>query len=149
MQVDPSTLFQRDIVDSSGKAVGPVGQVYLDHASGNPEWVSIRTGLFGTRESFVPLQEAELLGEDLKVPYTKDKITSALCLEVDQELSQEQEDELYRYYGMADPQQDHSGSFIARTEHYGAGQRRLRKYAATENEITAAHLARQQRGSGL
>ena len=42
------------VVDSNGDKVGDVGQVYLDDATGRPEWVTVRTGLFGLKETFVP-----------------------------------------------------------------------------------------------
>lgn len=152
---DPSTLIMRDLVDSSGTNVGPVGNVYLDDETHNAEWVSIQTGLFGTKESFVPLQGAEIQDDGLKVPYEKAKIKDAPRLDGDEHLEPAQEVELYRYYDIPYPEggdsvegQD-SGSFLARTEHYGSGRGRLSRYAATDHEVAEAHRARLERGSGL
>src|SRR3954454_8245055 len=79
--------------------LGTVGQVYLDDQTGRPEWATVRTGLFGTKEAFVPLAEADLSGQDLRVPYVKDQVTGAPHVEADQgHLSQQEEAELYHYY---------------------------------------------------
>jgi uncharacterized protein (TIGR02271 family) len=60
----------------------------------------VRTGLFGTKESFVPLAEADLSGSDLRLPYDKDTIKHAPQLDTDGHLSPDEEAELYRYYGL-------------------------------------------------
>jgi sporulation protein YlmC with PRC-barrel domain len=48
--------------DSNGDKIGKVGQVYFDDNSGEPEWATVNTGLFGTSESFVPIRDAEFSG---------------------------------------------------------------------------------------
>jgi hypothetical protein len=40
-------------------------------------WVTVKTGLFGTSESFVPLDSATQNGNDIVVPHTKDKVKDA------------------------------------------------------------------------
>ena len=90
--------------------IGTVGEVYLDDETGRPEWATVRTGLFGTKESFVPLAEADLSGSDLRLPYDTDKIKHAPKIDTDGHLSPTEEAELYRYYGIA------SGTETARTD---------------------------------
>jgi len=51
-----------------GDKLGKVGQVYLDDETGKPEWATVQTGLFGTKESFVPLAQADLTDDGLSVP---------------------------------------------------------------------------------
>lgn len=87
-----------NVVDSDGNKIGKVGQVYLDDRSGEPQWISVSTGLFGTSESFVPLSEATLDGDDVRVPFGKDLVKGAPRVDADQHLDVEQERELYRYY---------------------------------------------------
>lgn len=41
--------------DSNGEKIGTIGQVYVDDRLGTPEWVTVKTGMFGTKETFVPL----------------------------------------------------------------------------------------------
>ena len=46
----------------------------LDDRTGDPEWVSVRTGLFGMKETFVPLNQASQAQDGLTVPFDKDFI---------------------------------------------------------------------------
>ncbi len=69
-------LQSATVYDQSGDKVGKVGQVYLDDATGEPTWATVSTGLFGTSESFVPLQGANYDGSDrIDVQYAKDGST--------------------------------------------------------------------------
>jgi uncharacterized protein (TIGR02271 family) len=83
-----------------GDKIGTVGQVFLDDETSTPNWVTVKTGLFGTSETFVPLDRATVQGDEVHVPYTKDMVKDAPRIDVDQHLSVEEEDELYRYYGL-------------------------------------------------
>ncbi|MBO1768329.1 PRC and DUF2382 domain-containing protein [Allobranchiibius sp. GilTou38] len=89
-----------NVVDSDGSKIGSVGQIYLDDQSGQPEWVTVKTGLFGTAETFVPLRDGDVDGNDLKVPYSKDKVKDAPRVDADHHLDVEQEQKLYEYYGL-------------------------------------------------
>ena len=88
--------------DSAGEKIGKVSQVYLDDQTGAPEWVTVRTGLFGGKESFVPLSGADMQGDELVVTTDKDTVSGAPQVDEDGHLSQDQEAELYRYYGLSD-----------------------------------------------
>ena len=89
------------VLDSEGDKVGSVGQVFLDDQTGEPTWVTVKTGLFGTKETFVPIAQAQPDGHDLRVPFDKDTIQGAPTVDVDEHLSPEDEAELYSYYGMS------------------------------------------------
>jgi uncharacterized protein (TIGR02271 family) len=89
------------LIDSDGSKVGKVGQLFLDDQTGQPEWVAVNTGLFGSNESFVPLADASLTSGEVRVPYSKDKIKGAPNVDAGGHLDESQEDELYRYYGIA------------------------------------------------
>jgi uncharacterized protein (TIGR02271 family) len=89
-----------DLYGSDGEKIGKVGQVYLDDQTGQPEWVTVSTGLFGTNESFVPLRDAAMSGDRLTVPYDKDKVKDAPNVDVDRHLSEEEEQQLFRHYGV-------------------------------------------------
>lgn len=86
--------------DNDGDKIGSVGEVYLDDQTGQPAWVTVNTGLFGTSESFVPLEGARREGDDLHLPYSKAKIKDAPRQDADKHLDVEQEEALYRYYGI-------------------------------------------------
>ena len=63
-------LYGRSVVDQSGNKIGEIGQVYLDDASGQPAWVTVKTGLFGRNETFVPFKGLETSGDQIRAPYT-------------------------------------------------------------------------------
>jgi len=89
-------------VGNDGDKLGKVGEVYLDDETGRPEWATVHTGLFGTKETFVPLAQADLSGDQVRVPYAKAKVKDAPRIDTDGHLSPEDEAELYRYYGLGD-----------------------------------------------
>jgi uncharacterized protein (TIGR02271 family) len=90
-----------NVVAEDGTKIGSIGQVYLDDQTSQPEWVTATTGLFGTAESFVPLAQARVSGNDVVVPFDKDRVKGAPRVDdSDGHLSQDDEAELYRYYGL-------------------------------------------------
>ncbi len=97
-------MAQGIVVGKDGEQIGKVGQVFVDLDTGRPTWVTVRTGWFGTRESFVPLDRATLQAEQILVPYDRDMIHGAPHEEVGGNLSVEDEDALHAYYGIADGQ---------------------------------------------
>ncbi|MGY1750173.1 MULTISPECIES: DUF2382 domain-containing protein [unclassified Modestobacter] len=88
-----------DVYDADGDKIGTASEVYLDDQSGQPEWVTVKTGLFGTKESFVPIADADLTGDGVRVPVSKSQVKDAPKIDTDGHLSPEEEQELYRYYG--------------------------------------------------
>jgi uncharacterized protein (TIGR02271 family) len=87
-------------VDADGDKIGKVSEIYLDDETGRPEWATVHTGLFGTKETFVPLAQADLSGDTLRFPYDKAKVKDAPKIDTDGHLSPQEEQELYRYYGL-------------------------------------------------
>jgi uncharacterized protein (TIGR02271 family) len=95
-----SRVIGQDVYDESGEKIGSAAEVYLDDETGQPEWVTVRTGLFGTKESFVPIRNADLTDDGVRVPVSKTQVKDAPKIDTDGHLSPEEEQELYRYYGM-------------------------------------------------
>jgi uncharacterized protein (TIGR02271 family) len=89
-----------DVYDTDGDKIGTASEVYLDDESGQPEWVTVKTGLFGTKESFVPIREADLTNDGVRVPVSKAQVKDAPKIDTDGHLSPQEEQELYRYYGL-------------------------------------------------
>lgn len=87
-----------NVVGSDGEKIGSIGQLYADDDTGEPTWVTVKTGLFGTSQSFVPVEGAHSQGDDLVVPYTKEHVKDAPRVDVDGHLTPEEEDRLYTYY---------------------------------------------------
>jgi hypothetical protein len=90
----------RELVDRDGERVGSIQEIYLDARTDEPEWALVNTGLFGMKASFVPIRDAQVRGEGVHVPYEKAKIKDAPRVEPDGELSEEEEADLYRHYGL-------------------------------------------------
>lgn len=97
---DVQDVMGSPVHDASGEKIGKAGQVYLDDESGAPEWVTVSTGLFGTKESFVPVTQASFTDGVLTVPVAKSTVKDAPQIDEDGHLSPEQEAELYRHYGL-------------------------------------------------
>ncbi|MFG2650680.1 DUF2382 domain-containing protein [Streptomyces sp. NPDC048436] len=89
--------------DQTGEKIGSVEQVYLDDRTGRPEWVTVKTGLFGMKQSFVPLAGARRQQDELHVAATKETVKDAPRVDADQHLEPGEEHELYAHYGLARP----------------------------------------------
>ena len=94
-------LYNSDVVDRDGRKIGGVGQVYLDDKTGHPTWVTVKTGLFGTKENFVPLVQADIGNGRIRVPYTEATVKDAPTIDPDRHLDADEETDLYKYYGIA------------------------------------------------
>jgi uncharacterized protein (TIGR02271 family) len=88
------------VVGRDGEKIGSIDEIYLDQQTRQPEWLAVKTGMFGTKLTFVPLADAEATGEGLRVPYDKAQVKDAPHVEPDGELSQAEEARLYRHYGL-------------------------------------------------
>ncbi len=90
-----------NILSTDGDKIGSIGQVYTDDDSGQPTWVTAKTGLFGTSQTFVPLEGAQVRGDDVVVPYPKDLVKDAPRVDVDGHLEPAEEDRLYQHYQLS------------------------------------------------
>jgi uncharacterized protein (TIGR02271 family) len=90
----------QNLYDRDGDRIGTIEEIYLDAQTGAPEWALVNTGLFGTKSSFVPLQEAGEDADALRVPYQKAHVRDAPNMDPDGRLSQQDEAALYAHYGL-------------------------------------------------
>jgi uncharacterized protein (TIGR02271 family) len=90
----------RTMVDRDGDRIGTIDAIYLDDHTGQPEWALVTTGLFGTKSSFVPLTQATPTDRDVRVPYDKQLVKDAPRIDPDQHLSEAEERQLWRHYGL-------------------------------------------------
>lgn len=160
-----------NVVDPSGQKIGKISQVYMDDRTGQPDWLTVKTGLFGTRSSFVPLQGARAQGDDLVVNYDQGTVKGAPQIDDDGELSEDEERVLYNYYGqeyasygpgvgtaggVATESYDTSGPttddamtrseerLVVGTAAQEVGRARLRKYVVTENVQTTVPVSHEE-----
>jgi uncharacterized protein (TIGR02271 family) len=94
------TVVGSTAYDKDGDKVGKIGAVYYDDATNQPSWLSVQTGLFGTKETFVPVQGAELSGDRVTLQYDKATVKDAPNVDEDGHLSPQEEEQLYRFYGV-------------------------------------------------
>jgi uncharacterized protein (TIGR02271 family) len=113
---NPQDLTGMNVVDEDGAKVGSVQQVYRDDATNAPEWITVRTGLFGMKETFVPLAGARRAGDELRVPHAKDTIKEAPRIDADGHLDPSEEAELYRHYGLTRPGTAAAGDTTTRSD---------------------------------
>ena len=161
-QFDPSTLSGATVRSASGDKIGTVAQVYVDDRTSQPEWVTVKAGRLGAKESFVPLAASRFDGGELVVDASKKEVSAAPKIDDEGHLSEQDEAEIYRYYGISDrraggntaagrettgavghdtsgPNTDDSMTrseehLVAGTERVEAGRARLRKYVVTETQ---------------
>jgi uncharacterized protein (TIGR02271 family) len=88
------------MVDRDGDKVGTIESIYVDDQTGEPEWALVNTGLFGTRSTFVPIAQATARGDQVQVPYEKQLVKDAPNMDPDGHLSEQEEHELWRHYGL-------------------------------------------------
>jgi uncharacterized protein (TIGR02271 family) len=125
---DVKTWRGREAVGPDGEKVGKIDDIYLDRQSGEPEWAAVKTGLFGTSLSFVPIEGATASGDDVRLQYDKATVKDAPKVEADGELSPEEERRLYDHYGRGygdwdDSSEDRTEAFMGRDERTGRGDR--------------------------
>ena len=129
----------RTVVDTDGGKLGKIEEIYFDQETNRPEWALINTGMFAGKSSFMPLEGATSDGEQVTVPYGKDQVKDAPRVDPDGVLSQAEEAELYRHYGV-EYGESRSGSGLPEggqaagsgERGVGAGQGRLRKHLVSE-----------------
>ena len=90
----------RTLKDRNGNKIGKIDSLYLDRESDRPEWALVHTGLFGTKSSFVPIAGAAPQGEDVVVQVDAQQVKDAPKMDPDGELSEQQEADLFRHYGV-------------------------------------------------
>ena len=89
-----------DLADRAGEKIGSIEEIYVDAETGEPEWALVHTGMFGTKRTFVPLQGATVEDGKLTVPLEKATVKDAPPVEPNGQLSQQEEAELHRHFGI-------------------------------------------------
>jgi len=167
-QEDVQNLAGREVYDRNDNKIGRAGQVYLNTDSGQPEWLCVNTGLFGMKESFVPLRDAQIKGDVVYVAYDKEQVKDAPSIEPDaSDMGDPQVQELFAYYGALGWQAPLAGGAGDRRQAAGRGTRddamtrseerlrvgtareetgraRLRKYVVTEQVQTTVPVEREE-----
>ena len=105
-----------ELIDRDGEKIGKIAEIYLDRQTEQPGWVTVKTGLFGRRETLVPITDASSEGDIVRVPFEKEHVNGAPHVDPEAEMSAEEERALHEHYGLdysSDEDQDQTA---------GAGQ---------------------------
>jgi hypothetical protein len=136
----------RTVLDRDGEPIGKLKEIYLDEED-RPSWGSVHTGLFGLRETLVPLAAVQAEDDDrLRVPFARDHVKDAPNVDPDVQLDPEEERVLYRHYDLDDRPTDEgepaaeADDAMTRSEEevrFGTRRRarervRLKKYVVTD-----------------
>jgi hypothetical protein len=101
---DAQQYIHRAAVDPEGNRIGKISKVYLDDQTGQPQWLLVETGLFGTKDSFAPVHGARFDEELVVLAVSKDQVKDAPNIDRDAHISDSEQDALRQYY------RDHLGA---------------------------------------
>lgn len=97
---DIDRIIGADALDSQDDRIGEVSQVYVDESTDNPTWVSVRLGLLSGAEVLVPLNDAEWDDHALHVTVERQTVREAPRKEMDEPLTEAEQERLYTHYGI-------------------------------------------------
>lgn len=90
----------KDVVDEAGDKVGSLESIYFDTVTDEAAFASVRTGVLTHRLTFVPLAGAVVAPTYLKVQVGKKVVKDAPSIDLDGELTRDDEPGLFAHYGM-------------------------------------------------
>jgi stress response protein YsnF len=98
---DVHALLGRTAYAADGDRLGTITGAYLDDATGRPSWMTVEHGgLFRTTRSFVPLDGVEVVDGAVRAGVDADAVKRAPHVDEDRVLTQADEQELLRHYGI-------------------------------------------------
>jgi uncharacterized protein YrrD len=97
MHRDIAEWHGRELIDCDGERIGKLEEVYFDVETDEPQFGTVKEGLFGRHLTFVPLAGVTIGPDSLQVPVSKEQIKEAPNIELN-DLSQADESRLYHHY---------------------------------------------------
>jgi uncharacterized protein YrrD len=105
----------KELIDRDGDKIGKLEDVYVDSETDEQLFGTVKEGVFGRHLTFVPLREASVSPDGLKVTVSKERVKDAPNIDPDAELSRDEESDLYRHYELDyTPPATESGRRLAR-----------------------------------
>jgi PRC-barrel domain len=103
-----------ELIDRDGERIGKLEHVYFDVETEEPQFATVKEGLFGRHLTLVPLVGATIGPDSVQLRVSKERIRVAPNLEVN-DLSQADESRLYHHYELNyTPPVTESGRRLAR-----------------------------------
>jgi uncharacterized protein (TIGR02271 family) len=157
----------QELLGNDDEKIGTIEEIYVDNDTDQPEWALVKTGLFGGKGTFVPLQQASPGADGVRVPFDKAHVKDAPNIDPDGQLSRSEERTLYEHYGLGygDADSGSGGDTVGRdtsgpttddamtrseeelnvgTQSRETGKVRLRKHVVTENVQTTVPVQREE-----
>lgn len=91
-------LQGKQLVVRDGQEIGAIERVFVNDATGEPDWATVRTGIL-RREHVVPLAGAQMSGDTIRIPYLETAVKNSPKLESGDHLGPEQIAALSKHYG--------------------------------------------------
>lgn len=102
----------KNVVDPEGSKVGTLEAVYVDTLTDEPSFITVTAGglLSGRKLAFVPLENATVSPDHVRVAFGRDIVRNAPSIDTDGELRADEEPAVFAHYSLP---------------HAGTGGRRL------------------------
>jgi uncharacterized protein (TIGR02271 family) len=100
MTTNTDQLFGADVMTQDGEKIGTVDNVWVDDATSATEFIGVKTGWLFGKSHIIPVADAQLSGNSVTIPYSKDQIEGAPSFDADAEISPSEEQQVYSYYGL-------------------------------------------------
>jgi PRC-barrel domain protein len=89
------------VIDPAGDKIGDLEAVYVDTATDEPAFLTVRVGFIGRhRLAFVPAAGATVLPDAVRVRYDKKLVNDAPSIDIDGELAAADEPGIFAYYNL-------------------------------------------------
>jgi uncharacterized protein (TIGR02271 family) len=134
----PDQLFGYDVIDDSGNKIGTVDNIWVDDATGELEFVGVKTGWLFGKTHIIPAADAQISDNSISVPFPESQIKDAPSFSADDELSPTDENGVYDYYGMQRSMSESPSGLAEGGENINAG---TTGYTATDAATGTADLS--------
>ncbi len=96
------TWLGEEVFDPTGRRIGVCLELYADRETGALEWlgVDLTGGAGAQRHVYVPVLDAGEREGHVRVAFSYDAVTSAPQVDGGEELTEQEEERLYRHYGV-------------------------------------------------
>ena len=89
------------VIDPDGGKLGDLEAVYVDTATDEPAFITVRVGFIGRHKlAFVPLDGATVKPDAVRVRYDKRLVADAPTIDLDGELTAADEPEVFAHYNL-------------------------------------------------
>jgi len=97
---DISEWRGHNVVDIEKSKIGELEAIYVDTKTDKPAFASVKIGVFKSKLVFVPLAEAKVGPDYVKVPYPRSLVRDAPSIDTDGELLASEEPAVFSHYDL-------------------------------------------------